>query len=258
MTQRDDLGGRMKEYEAVWDGALPRRLPLVIRVDGRAFHGLKLRKPFDEAFFSAMEAVALALCREIQGAKLAYFQSDEVSVVARDDMAHGTQPWLGKRVQKMVSLAAAIATAAFNGARHREGDDMESCRVSVRHFDARAFVLPNDSEVFNYLIWRQQDAVRNSIQMAGQAVFSQKELHNVDCQGIQQRLRGAGKPWEDHPQHFRRGALVRRVTRPLAVKHSPPYPDETVAERRAWEPDRQLPIFSGDPERLYLSQVWNQ
>ncbi len=119
-------------------------------------------------------------------------------------------------------------------------------------------MLPNDSEVFNYLIWRQQDAVRNSIQMAGQAVFSHRELHNVDCRDIRALLRGAGKSWEDHPQRYRRGALVRKVTKRLpatSLNGALGCPD---VERRVWESDRQLPIFSGDPERLYLSQVWNQ
>ena len=103
----------------------------------------------------ALQVAAMALCANIQGAVLAYLQSDEISVIARDDMENTTQPWADKRLNKLVSLSAAIATAAFN----------EVSDYGQRHFDSRAFVVPDLNEVTNYLIWRQQDATRTSISM---------------------------------------------------------------------------------------------
>jgi tRNA(His) guanylyltransferase len=234
----DDIGDRFKAYEGCWDFALPRRMPLVIRVDGRGFHSLDLLKPFDAAFFNAMAATAMALCKEIQGAVLAYFQSDEISIVARDDMQPNTEAWVGKRLSKVVSLSAGVATYAFN---KRTGLE--------RQFDSRAFVLPDLAEVTNYLIWRQQDATRNSVSMAAQAAFSHKSLHGVNSNGMLDRLREAGKPWEETPSHFKRGA----VCRPVKVQKPVEFIGQTV-ERREWQIDMEPPIFTQD--RGYIEALY--
>ena len=237
----DDIGDRFKRYEAVFDYSLPRRVPMVIRVDGRAFHGLKLHKPFDVVFHDAMCMAALALCKGIQGAVLAYFQSDEISIIARDDMENTTQPWVDKRLNKILSLSAAIATAAFN--------ERAPEPYGPRQFDSRAFVVPDLNEVTNYLIWRQQDASRNSVSMAAQAEFSHKSLHGVDSRGMIDRLREAGKPWEDTPTHFKRGT----VCKPVKVLKPVPATGLTV-ERREWQFDMEPPIFTQD--RGYVETLY--
>jgi tRNA(His) guanylyltransferase len=238
----DDIGDRFKAYEACFDYALPRRLPLVIRVDGRAFHGLKLAKPFDDHFHGAMCRTAAALCKGIQGAVLAYFQSDEISIVARDDMQPNTEAWVGKRLSKVVSLSAGLATAAFNHCAPLEWGQ--------RQFDSRAFVLPDLSEVTNYLIWRQQDATRNSVSMCAQAEFSHKSLHGVDSRGMIDRLREAGKPWENTPTHYKRGA----VCRPVKVMKPVAYLNNAVVERREWQIDYEPPVFTQD--RAYIEALY--
>jgi tRNA(His) guanylyltransferase len=237
----DDIGDRFKDYERCWDFSLPRRMPMVIRVDGRGFHGLKLQKPFDPDFFRVMADTAMALCKEIQGAVLAYFQSDEISIVARDDMQPNTEAWLGKRLSKVLSLSSAIATAAYN--------ERAAVIWGWRQFDARAFVLPDLSEVTNYLIWRQQDATRNSISMAAHAEFSHKSLHGVNSKGMLDRLREAGKPWEDTPAHFKRGAVCRPVNIMKHVEYL-----GTEVQRREWQIDLEPDVFSqsrGYVESLY-------
>ena len=235
----DDIGDRFKEYEAVFDYTLPRRLPMVIRVDGRAFHGITLGKPFDTTFFHVMSETAKALCTEIQGACLAYFQSDEISIVARDDMANTTQPWLGKRLSKVLSISAAVATSTFN--RHGVW--------GPRQFDSRAFVLPDANEVINYLIWRQQDASRNSVSMAAHAEFSHKSLQGVNSNGMIDRLREAGKPWEDTPTHFKRGAVCLKRTYQKLVEQT-----GKMCDRREWVIDTEPPIFT--KERGYVLSLY--
>jgi tRNA(His) 5'-end guanylyltransferase len=239
----DDIGDRFKAYEACWDFSLPRRMPLVIRVDGRGFHGLKLQKPFDHDFFRTMAGVAEALCREIQGAVLAYVQSDEISVIARDDVQPNTEAWLGKRLSKVISLAAATATAAYNERSHMVWD--------WQQFDARAFVLPDLSEVTNYLIWRQQDATRNSVSMAAHAAFSHKSLQGVNSNGMLDRLRKAGKPWEETPTHFKRGAVVRRVKVPKYVEFL-----KAEVWRSEWDIHTEPPIFTQD--RAYIEELYRE
>jgi len=241
MAQSDAIGDRFKRYEAVFDYYLPRRLPMVIRVDGRAFHGLKLDKPFDAFFHARMSSVAVALCKNVQGTVLAYFQSDEISIIARDDMENTTQPWVDKRLSKLISLSAAIATASFN-----------NCSpYGVQQFDSRAFVLPDINEITNYLIWRQQDATRNSISMAAHAEFSHKSLHGVNSNEMIDRLRAAGKPWEDVPTHFKRGAICKpiKINKPIS---------ETglTCERREWVLDYDVPIFTAD--RSYIETLYQQ
>lgn len=237
----DDIGDRFKDYERCYDFALPRRMPMVIRVDGRAFHGLDLEKPFDSAFFDCMAATAKSLCEEIQGAVLAYFQSDEISIIARDDMKIQTMPWVGKRLSKVISLSAAVATNAFN----------ESSCLS-RQFDSRAFVLPDLSEVTNYLIWRQQDATRNSVSMAAHAAFSHNSLHGQNTNTMLDRLRlEAGKPWEDTPVHFKRGAVVR----PVKIEKLVPQTGLTC-ERNEWRVDLDIPIFTQD--RSYIETLYQR
>lgn len=237
----DDIGDRFKAYEVCFDYALPRRMPMVIRVDGRAFHGIKMEKPFDMNFFACMAYTAEALCKEVQGAVLAYQQSDEISIIARDDIRPNTEAWAGKRLSKVVSWASAIATAAFN--------DASDESYGLRHFDARAFVLPDLSEVTNYLIWRQQDATRNSVSMAAHAAFSHKSLHGVNSPGMIDRLREAGKPWEETPTHFKRGLVVR----PVKVQKYVEYLKGEV-ERREWQGDMEPPIFTQD--RAYIEAIY--
>lgn len=235
----DAIGDRFKRYEGCFDYCLPRRLPLVIRVDGRAFHGLKLAKPFDSFFHARMGIAAMALCKNVQGAVLAYFQSDEISIIARDDMRNTTQPWMDKRLNKLLSLSAAIATAAFN-----DGSD-----YGPRQFDSRAFVLPDLDEVINYLIWRQQDATRNSISMAAHAMFSHKSLHGVNSNGMLDKLREAGSPWENIPTHFKRGTILRPVMAAKLVAHT-----GLTCERREWQFDYEIPIFTQD--RGYIENLY--
>jgi tRNA(His) guanylyltransferase len=237
----DDIGDRFKAYERCWDYALPRRMPMVIRVDGRGFHGVKLQKPFDFDFFNIMAHTATELCKEIQGAVLAYFQSDEISIVARDDMQPNTEAWVGKRLSKLLSLSAATATVAFN--------ERAWAIWGWQQFDSRAFVLPDLSEVTNYLIWRQQDATRNSVSMAAHAEFSHKSLHGVNSKGMIDRLREAGKPWEETPTRFKRGAVCRPHKILKRVEQT-----GQMCERREWIIDEEPPVFTQD--RGYIEALY--
>lgn len=205
MPDATSLAARMKRYEQPTRLVLPPRTLTIIRVDGRAFHSYlrHAERPFDFDFIDHMGQVAAALCEEISGAVLAYHQSDEISVIVQDFATHGTQPWFGGELQKIVSLSASIATAHL--ARLRPGP--------IATFDARAFTIGDPAEVANYLIWRQRDAVKNSITMAAQARFSAKRLHGMHSGQRQELLWSeAGINWNDYPAAAKRGQVaVRRV-----------------------------------------------
>lgn len=224
-TDKTALGDRMKGYEDAFRIYLPKRLPLIIRVDGKAFHTLTrgLRKPFDPEFISAMLTTAHGLCDGIQNVKLAYWQSDEISLLITDYDKLTTQAPYDKNLQKLTSISASIATSNFTHAFGRDAN-----------FDSRAFILPKE-EVCNYFLWRQQDATRNSINSVGQAHFSPKQLHGLNTDMVQELLfKEKGLNWNDLAPLEKRGACV--------VKN----------EAGEWDVDANIPIFSQD--RNYINK----
>jgi len=232
MTTNDSLGDRMKSYKHAWRVVLPRRVPIIIRVDGKAFHTFTrgCERPFSEPLMGAMNNVALALCEEVQGAQLAYVQSDEVSVLVHGYRTIQSEPWFGNGLQKMASVSASVATQAFNDA-----FEPLSHRPGGATFDARVFLMPED-EVCNYFLWRQQDATRNSIQMTAQTHFSPRELHGQDNDALQEMLwQRKNINWNDLPVRLKRGRCALRYTF-----------DRDGVERSEWRVDNEPPIFSQD------------
>ena len=183
----------MKRYESVSDVLLTPRMPTIIRVDGKSFHRwtrqVHAARPFDEGLHTIMVATLETLASEIQGTVFGYTQSDEISLVLQDYFAHETEAAFGKRLQKLVSICASLATARFNALAPTWFSEPPPAL-----FDARAFVLPRE-EVVNYLIWRQQDAVRNSIRMVGRTQFSARDLNGVSNNVLQERLWQRGINW---------------------------------------------------------------
>lgn len=199
----DALGDRMKLYERTTRTYLYPHSYTIVRVDGRAFHSYLLgaKKPFDAAFITDMQNVARAMCQHMQGVQFAYGQSDEISFLLTD-LEPESQPWFGGVVQKMASVAASMATIALATARGTQGRPQ---------FDARVFNLPSAAEVANYFIWRERDAVRNSVSMAAQAYFSHGRLHGVNGNEMQEMLfQEHGINWNDYPDEQKRGWTVYR------------------------------------------------
>jgi tRNA(His) 5'-end guanylyltransferase len=225
----DNLGDRMKSYEAVTRSVLLPHSYTIIRVDGRSFH-VYLRdavKPFDLNFQNAMMNVGVQMAAEVSGVKYVYGQSDEISL-ALDDIEPQARPWFGGVVQKMASVAAGFATAALIGQRGLGG---------APHFDARVFTLPSLGEVENYFIWRQRDAVRNSVSMASQSRFSPRELHGKNSGQMQDMLWAIGINWNDYPGACKRGWVVERETREAPVTYHHKGTGEeisTVVARNFW------------------------
>jgi tRNA(His) 5'-end guanylyltransferase len=237
---KTSLGDRMKMYESVSRNTLVRRMPVILRVDGRAFHtftkAAKFERPFDGLMSVCMENVAFGLVREIQGAKLAYVQSDEVSVLITDYDTIATEAWFANGIQKMVSVAASIATTSFirglmfNSNQHR---DLLTKPLGIKwpQFDARIFNLPKE-EVCNYFIWRQQDATRNSISMLAQTHFNHKQLHGKSSAEMQDMLfKEVGVNWNDLDTDRKRGLCVLKDCRV----------------------DREIPIFKQDRNYIEIN-----
>lgn len=215
-----DLGKRMKEfYEQVPKTRLVRRMPVMIRIDGKAFHTFTrgFQKPFDDILIKSMQETMKYLCENIQGCVFGYTQSDEITLVLVDYKKLTSSAWFDYEVQKMCSISASMATMAFNkafsfnifeiaGLNNTLLEIYRKASEKGAMFDSRCFNVPKE-EVTNFVYWRQLDATRNSIQMVGQANFSHKQLQGKSCNMIQDMLfTEKGINWNDLPVVKKRGS----------------------------------------------------
>jgi tRNA(His) guanylyltransferase len=243
---KDSLGDRMKGYyEQRAQTWLPRRTHTMIRLDGKAFHTYTkgFKRPYDLGLMRVMDNTAIKLCEAIQGAKLAFVQSDEISIVLTDFDSEQTDAWYDGNVQKITSISAAIATAHFNLGMYLDEEILASM-TKVAYFDSRVFTLPSASEVNNCFLWRQQDATRNSVSMAAQSMFNHKELHKKSSSEMHEMMFQKGTNWNDYPAGFKRGRAI--------VKEDYNYEgtnkktgEKVVALRSRWV-SVEPPIFSQD------------
>ena len=200
------IGDRMKRnYEDRSRYYLTRRTPVILRVDGKCFHTLlkTADKPFDEFFNFCMVDAAKRLCKEISGAKLAYTQSDEISVLVTDFDKLTTEAWFDYNIQKMCSVAAAFASTRFTSMFCNGKADRQAL------FDCRVFNIPKE-EVVNYFIWRQKDWLRNSIQMLARAYYSHKECHGKDGKDLHEMLHEKDINWADLEDRWKNGVLISK------------------------------------------------
>lgn len=280
MPVHDELGIRMKTYyEQIPKTKLMRRTPVIIRIDGKAFHTFTkgFRRPFDGLLMDAMRRTTKYLCENIQGCVLGYTQSDEISLVLVDYQRFETDAWFDYEVQKICSISASMATMAFNRF-FTENVEMNQCHpayeatdadriaaeqimermpyylASIRKgamFDARCFNIPKE-EVTNMIYWRQLDASRNSIQMVGQAYFSHRELEGKSCSNIQDMLMEQHNiNWNNFPTYQKRGSCVVKRTREINLSLG-----QGVQYRTEWVIDNDIPIFKGEG-RQYVEQLIN-
>jgi tRNA(His) 5'-end guanylyltransferase len=200
-----ELGDRMKEYEKVSSIYLPRRSYIIIRVDGIAFHTYTkgFKKPYDDTLISAMNYTAEYLCKNIIGAKLAFTQSDEVSIVVTDFGDTKTQAWFNNNLIKMVSNSASKATSSFNAFM-----GYKQYTTKIAEFDSRVYQIPQKTEVINYLRWRQMDTIRNSIETVARCHFTQSEMNGKNGKELKDMIISAGDNWDMYPEDRKMGRLT--------------------------------------------------
>lgn len=254
------LAQRMKDYESVSKIKLMKRCPVIIRMDGKAFHTFTrgFQKPFDEVLSKSMQETMKYLCENIQGCVLGYTQSDEISLVLIDYKKLNSSAWFDYNGQKICSIAASMTTMAFNKCfmrnvtqygmnliyNYRYDVETEKKYIATLNnavekgamFDARCFNLSKE-EVTNNIYWRQLDATRNSIQMLGQVNFSHEELQDKSCNDIQDMLMvKKGINWNNLPTYQKRGSCCIK--------------DPTSS----WIIDKEIPIFKNEG-RDYIEKL---
>ena len=271
------LGDRMKNnYENITRYYLTRRMPVIIRVDGRSFNTFTkgFKKPFDDVLVKTMQDTMKYLCENIQGCVLGYTQSDEISLILTDYAELTTDAWFGNNLQKMCSVSASMATLTFNKAFNdnivkyidnnldadcgvtKDLTEYTKILINARNkgamFDSRVFTIPKE-EVCNYFIWRQQDSTRNSIQSVGQANFSQRELNGKSCNDIQDMLMTQKSiNWNDYATTLKRGSCCIKIDDGI-TKYDEVGNICDYIPRSKWVIDNEIPIFTQD--RNYVEKL---
>lgn len=265
------LGDRMKRYEDQYRVYLKKKTAVIIRLDGKAFHSFSrgMVRPFDDVLMSSMQETMLYLCSHIQNCVFGYTQSDEITLVLLDDKNEKTDPWFGNNLQKIASVSASMATMQFNKVFERKASlvgydcatdieiygscDQETDKLAKVYakaadkgalFDSRAFQLPK-FEIVNNLIWRQQDAIRNSIQMVGFSQFGTAEMYKKNTRDVREMLLEKGIDWENFTTSQKRGTCCYKVeSQEVIPDRTSPNPDDTITvTRKKWVIDNETPEF---------------
>ena len=217
------IGERMKQnYEHRYKFKLPMRFPVIIRIDGKSFHTWtkknKFTKPFDQNLIYYLNRTCGYTCEMIQGVQFAYLQSDEISFLIHNYKSIDQQAWFDNNIQKIVSVSASIFSSYFNYLLHVDGIS------NLAFFDSRVFILPEE-EVCNYFIWRQQDWLRNSLQMYARQFYSHNELKNKCSAEIHEMLYEKGVNWANLSSELKNGRCI-------------------VKEEENWVVDNEIPVFT--------------
>ncbi len=209
MSSKDAFGDRMKSYEATeTNRASMPLLPLMIRLDGRGFSKFTqgLSRPYDKRLSKCMVLLTLYLTREA-GAKLGYTQSDEITLLLNQN-TYEEQLFFGGKFFKLNSVLASMATAYFSRLIKKYLPHEYYLKRPL--FDCRSWNVPNLIEAANCFLWREQDATKNSIQMAVREVASSKQLQGKKREAQLQILKDNGINWNKYPKFFKRGTYIQR------------------------------------------------
>lgn len=275
---KDSLGDRMKAYENITRQYLSPNSYTIARIDGHSFHTYTkgLKRPFDIGLTEDMDSTAAYLCSKIQNARFAFVQSDEISIFIKEKNPESNS-WFNYNLQKIASISAGIATAEFNKLRlNREFKSYMNTRNEMisqnqnpkdftegsfndiiafakqATFDSRFWTVPNEEEVINYFIWRQQDATKNSISSVAYTLYSPKELEGVNSNDRQELIFQKGINWNDYPSGLKRGRFIKKnyyLNDQLVDEVNKEDLTEDDVLRTRWE-TIECPVFSKDKDFL--------
>jgi tRNA(His) 5'-end guanylyltransferase len=269
---KDDLGDRMKRYEAAQDHVLPPNFPVIIRLDGKGFHEFtrgRFDAPFDPVFKEAMYSSAKNLLESFSGALLGYVQSDEMTLLFENNSMDNKSPFYNNRIQKICSVFASTCAITFYNEIKSHVDDI----IPVFAFDCRCFVVPRE-EVINNFIWRQKDSNRNSLNSILYWTLKKNGCNSREASdranGMKKNerlelLKEMGIDIDDrvkYPSHYLRGACIYRVEREMEVESivgqlmfqnlliKGVVGEGQTTTRSSWEVDREIPFFWEDREYI--------
>lgn len=251
MKQNDDLGDRMKSYEArETDRKFMNFAPVIARMDGRGFSRWTagLERPFDIGLTNVMTKTTKDLV-EATNARIGYTQSDEITLVFLVEDIAQSMMFDGK-VQKLCSILASLTTSRFIVNCLNVGGELAARVSRAPHFDTRVFQVPTKAEAANAVLWRERDAAKNAVSMAARSFYPHKELQGKNSSEMQEMIFAKGMNFNDYPSSFKRGSFVQARTKETTLSNDirerlrkDGHACDTLVVRRSIEPI-DMPIFS--------------
>lgn len=213
------LDVEMKVYERATDQRIDGSSICLIRLDGVGFSKYTrqpcFERPFSKLFARAMLDTARALCERFDP-QCIYTSSDEITMILKrtyDIESKAYKPYIyNGRVQKLASISAATATAAFNDAIKRLSTN-NATPEGLALFDSRVFTVPDQETALRNIQWRSShDAARNSFARLVQHFLGAKKVHDLSPKELADELHAKFRvSWYDLDTHYRYGTLVRKV-----------------------------------------------
>jgi tRNA(His) guanylyltransferase len=207
--KHDEFGDRMKSYEKVYTSAhVPIDQILCVRIDGKGFSKFTkgFKKPFDDRLGGVMVSTMMNLVKETH-ASIGYTQSDEITLIYTPK-ENASEYIFGGKVSKINSILASMATYYFNY-------DLAAC-VNVdkpAFFDCRSWSVPDLAEASNVLLWRVQDARKNSISSLFRWTAGHSKMHGLSGEEMKALLKSDYfTDWDALPNKYKYGTYAKPVT----------------------------------------------
>jgi len=171
------------------------------------------------------------LCENVQGCRLGYHQSDEITLVLTKNNVD-SESFLGGRLQKIVSVVASMATMRFNALYYeRVPSDL---RRLPAVFDTRVFQVPNVEEAVACVKWRADDASKNSKHMFARTMFSHRQLQGKSGCELVEMMAQQGFDYAQAPVRYRCGSLCIQRLVPVRVPAEYAKNGRQTVERKKW------------------------
>lgn len=210
----NNLKDKCNYYRDLTDYKLMPNCYILVMIDGKNFSKLiknKFEKPFDDWFISTMDKTAVHLCKEVQNCVGAFVQSDEISLIIKDNTST-CAPYDG-RLCKLQSIIPSMATAFFNKEIIKRNilsgmnvDDITN--MPDYCFDCKAWTVPSVNDAMAWILYRQIDCIRNSKQQFAQTYVPHKELCGKDTdKQIALCLEKTGNDWNAIENNKKYGRL---------------------------------------------------
>lgn len=255
------LKERMTALRSTTDYKLPLKSYVMVMIDGRSFSRViknNYEKPFDDKFINMMNEVAKYVCKNVEGCKFAYTQSDEITFVLTDFETETTCAFFGNRLTKILSVIPAMATAKFNQLvianlcdTPCSNSDLKQMILDVKlaEFDAKAWSVDNLSDVYAYYLWRQIDCIRNSKQQTAQTWLSHKQLSGLDTdEQIKLLFNEKGIDWNAYDNGKKYGRFIYKET-----EHFHNDKLNTDYERSVWKEHPAFPIMGSEGKEKFFA-----
>lgn len=205
-------------------------LPVIIRLDGNNFSNWTkgLKKPFDQNLTDLMSDTCEYLVK-ITNAVVGYTQSDEITLILYSADKKSSIYNDGKK-QKILSKLTSQCSVFFNDKR-KEYLPNHNAKA---FFDCRIYQVPTLNDACLQLLWREQDATRNSILCLAQSMYSHTEVENKNTSELQDKMMlEKGVNWNDLPVRLKRGTYIKRrvVEKPFSKEELDSLPPQHNARK---------------------------